>query len=444
MVVMGHDDDLTPEQPATPVARRRAGWVTQTFLDTGYSLLAFVVSLVFFVIVVTGLSLSVGLAIILGGILLLPLTLLVARAQAALERRTMRAMLGLEAPTPTYLPAQPGAGFWARTLAPVRDPQSWLDVLWSLIGLVTGTFAFGVVVAWWATVGAGLTYWFWSAYLPADNEGLATVLGLGESRTAESLVNLGLGVVALVTLPVGCRIAALAHGKLAELVLCSRAELQHRVDRAEETRDATRAAEAASLRRLERDIHDGPQQRLVRLSMDLGRARMRLGEEDASGAGALIDDAVEHARQAVAELRALSRGVAPPLLVDRGLRAAIEEMVTHAAVPVVSHLDLPEGPGALPLHVETAVYFAVAEALTNVAKHSQATSARVSVTVADGQVRATVADDGIGGAHLAKGLGLAGLRQRLDAVDGTLDVTSPEEGGTVVVASVPLSLGTAS
>jgi signal transduction histidine kinase len=433
---------MSDDEPMLHGPARGVGWLRQLFLDTGYALLGFAVSLLFFVVVVTGLSLSVGLAIIVGGVLLLPLTLLVSRGQAAFERRTLRSMLGLPAPTPTYLRAEPGAGFWTRVLTPVRDPQSWLDALWSLIGLVTGTAAFSIVVTWWAAVAGGLSYWFWSGYLPSDpeNEGLAGLLGLGDGRAAESLTNLVIGVIALVTLPFACRLAALMHGRLAQIVLCSRAELQHRVDRAEETRDATRAAEAASLRRLERDIHDGPQQRLVRLSMDLGRARMRLGE-DTSGAGELIDDAVEHARQAVAELRALSRGVAPPLLVDRGLRAAIEEMITHAAVPIEAHLDLPAGPGALPLHVETAVYFAVAEALTNVAKHSQATSARVSVTAAGGTVRAVVADDGVGGAQLAKGLGLAGLRQRLEAVDGTLEVTSEADAGTVVVATVPIELG---
>jgi signal transduction histidine kinase len=148
-----------------------------------------------------------------------------------------------------------------------------------------------------------------------------------------------------------------------------------------------------------------------------------------------IDEALAQARETVAELRSLSRGIAPPLLVDRGLAAALEEMLAQSAVPIESRIDVP---AQLPPHVETAVYFVVAEALTNVAKHSLATSASVTVVDAGSQVEVRVEDDGVGGAHPSKGLGLAGLRQRLAAVDGTLEVASPDGGGTVLLARIPV------
>jgi signal transduction histidine kinase len=193
-------------------------------------------------------------------------------------------------------------------------------------------------------------------------------------------------------------------------------------------------AEAESMRRLERDIHDGPQQRLVRLTMDLGRAKRQVAD-DPDRAAATIDEALAQARETVAELRSLSRGIAPPLLVDRGLAAALDEMLAQSAIPVESRIDVP---AQLPPHVETAVYFVVAETLTNIAKHSGAASASVSVVASAAEVEVRVEDDGVGGAHPAKGLGLSGLRQRLTAVDGTLEITSPEWVGTTVVARIPV------
>ena len=142
------------------------------------------------------------------------------------------------------------------------------------------------------------------------------------------------------TLPWVVRFAAVLHSSLAIALLSSRAELQEEVARVEVGRDAARQAEAESLRRLERDIHDGPQQRLVRLTMDLGRAKRQL-EQDPERAVSTIDGALEQARETVAELRALSRGIAPPLLVDRGLAAALAEMLNQSVVPVTSDIDVP-------------------------------------------------------------------------------------------------------
>jgi signal transduction histidine kinase len=428
-------DTLLPapawREPTRPRGLRRVA------LDSGYALSAFFLALPAFLVVVIDLSLGLGLAVLVGGVLLVWVAVMVARGFARFERIRLRGMLGKRAETPAYLCPQPEDGFWRKALLPLRDAQSWLDVLWCLVGLVTGTFAFALTLAWWAAAAGGLSYWFWQRWIPYDpddNTTLADLLGFGEGRHPEIVLNLVLGAVALLTLPLVTRFAAALHGGLAHLLLSSRAELQHEVRRVEGGREAARAAEASSLRRLERDIHDGPQQRLVRLSMDLGRARRQLAE-DPDRAGETIDAALLQARETVDELRSLSRGIAPPLLVDRGLTAALGELTVRSEVPVEATLDVPD---TLPPHVETAVYFVVAEALTNVAKHSGATRASVGVWMENGGVEVRVEDDGVGGAHPAKGSGLAGLKQRVLAADGRLEVASPEGGPTVVAAWLPL------
>ncbi len=424
----------TPARATAPSVARPRG-VRRVLYESAYSVSAFPIALVALIVVVIDLSLGIALVVFIGGILLIWVGVMVARGFARFERIRLRGMLGREAPTPRYVCARPGDGFWRRVLTPLKDAQSWLDVVWSLVGLVTGTIAFAVTLVWWVAAGIGLTYWFWQRWIPeGDESGLADLVGLEGGRTTESLLNLALGVVVLVTLPYAVRLVATMHASLAWVLLSSRAELQHEVARVEGGRDAARVAEAESMRRLERDIHDGPQQRLVRLTMDLGRAKKQVAD-DPERAAATIDEALAQARETVAELRSLSRGIAPPLLVDRGLAAALDEMLAQSAVPVESRIDVPAD---LPPHVETAVYFVVSEALTNVAKHSGAASASVSVVDAGTHVEVRVEDDGVGGAHPAKGLGLAGLRQRLAAVDGTLDLTSPERGGTVLLARIPV------
>jgi signal transduction histidine kinase len=425
----------TTSAPATEPAIARPRGVRRVLLESGYALSAFPIALVAFIVVLIDLTLGVALAVFIGGILLISVGIMVARGFARFERIRLRGMLGREAATPRYVCARPGSGFWRRQLTPLKDAQSWLDVVWAVVGLVTGTLAFAVTLGWWVATATGLTYWFWQHWIPeGDESGLASLIGLGEGRTTESLLNLGLGVVLLLTLPYAVRLVTTMHASLAWVLLSSRAELQHEVARVEGGRDAARVAEAESMRRLERDIHDGPQQRLVRLTMDLGRAKRQVAD-DPDRAAATIDEALAQARETVAELRSLSRGIAPPLLVDRGLAAALEEMLNQSVVPVEARIDVPT---QLPPHVETAVYFVVAEALTNVAKHSGAASASVSVVAAAHEVEVRVEDDGVGGAHPAKGLGLAGLRQRLTAVDCTLEIASPESVGTTLVARIPL------
>jgi signal transduction histidine kinase len=210
--------------------------------------------------------------------------------------------------------------------------------------------------------------------------------------------------------------------------------VQNRITAVEEQRDSAVSAEATALRRLERDIHDGPQQRLVRLAMDLGRARQQLGS-DPEAARATIEEALGQTRETLDELRALSRGIAPPILADRGLPSALAALASRCTVPVGLSVD-ETLPRLAPI-VENTAYFVVAEALANLAKHSQARAGAVDVSKMDGVLAVTILDDGVGGAHVAKGHGLAGLADRVRAAGGTLSVDSPTGGPTVIRAELP-------
>ncbi|QEC50680.1 histidine kinase [Baekduia soli] len=208
-------------------------------------------------------------------------------------------------------------------------------------------------------------------------------------------------------------------------------ELADRVDVLTRTRRGALDVQAAELRRIERDLHDGAQARLVALSMQLGRAEARL--EDRPEVAALLRAARSEASAAIAELRDLARGIAPPVLADRGLAAAIEALGRRAAIPVEVDVQLSRRP--LPV-VETAAYFVVAEALTNVAKHAGGASARVRVAEESGRLVIVISDDGPGGADTDGG-GLTGLRHRVEALDGALEVSSPSGEGTTIRAELP-------
>ncbi|MGN0064600.1 MAG: sensor histidine kinase [Nocardioides sp.] len=420
----------TPSSWRDPYA---PGVVGRTLRDSAYGLTALPVALLSCVAMVAGVGVGVSTLVIWVGIPVLVGTVALARVFASAQRVQLRG-LGVDVHTPDYRVAPHGASRVTRLLTPLRDVQSWLDVVWGVVSLVTGTLAFSVVLTWWAAAGAGTTYWFWQRWLPdQDGQSLAELIGLGQGRGPETLLNTAFGLVALATLPAAVRAVAWLHASLAVVLLDSRAAMQQEVRRVIGTRSAAQDAEVGSLRRLERDIHDGPQQRLVRLSMDLGRARRSV--DDPERTAALLDDALAQAREAVGELRSLSRGIAPPILVDRGLEAALRELAVRQPLPVGLEYDVA---GPLPAPVETALYFVVAEALTNVAKHSGAGQVLVRVERRGDEVLATVADDGTGGAHPAKGHGLAGLRTRLAGLEGTLELDSPDGGPTTVHARVPL------
>jgi signal transduction histidine kinase len=189
----------------------------------------------------------------------------------------------------------------------------------------------------------------------------------------------------------------------------------------------------AERRRLERDLHDGAQARLVSVNLLLGRVRLLV--EDQAEAAAMLDRAQSELRTGLAELRELARGIHPAVLVHRGLEPAITALASRSPVPVAVQADEER----LPPPVEIAAYFVVSEALTNVAKYAQASSASVSVRRDDDVLRVDIADDGVGGADAAGGSGLRGLADRVEALGGHLLVTSPPAAGTVIVAELPLT-----
>jgi signal transduction histidine kinase len=253
------------------------------------------------------------------------------------------------------------------------------------------------------------------------------------------------GAIFLLTLPFITHGLTWIHHAIARGMLSAfrSEELQVQMADLSASRSAAVAAEGTALRRLERDIHDGPQQRLVRLQMDLASAERQL-EKDPDAARALIAEARAQSKEALEELRALSRGFAPPILLDRGLVAALESLAVRSPLPTHVESLLPSEL-VLPPELERNAYFIAAEALTNVAKHAQARNAWVRLELR--RIPATdavwldvvVTDDGVGGASAVVGHGLAGIEERLRGLGGGVEVVSPAGGPTHVISHLPLT-----
>jgi signal transduction histidine kinase len=426
----------TPGAPVAPPAGPR-NWLRGVGIDTAYTLTSFPVAIAAFVVVVTGLSLGAGLLVIWVGVAVLAVTLVAARGFAAIERSWLPAVLGTPVSRPAY--RQDEGSALRRLLTPLRDPQTWLDALHAIVRFPLAVLGFVVTVTFWSGALGGLTYWAWDWALPnpstdPDNEDLLELLGFQSTSGSRIALYTAIGVVFAVLLPFAVRAVALLQAQFSRVVLTSRAATQAELGRLAEGRDAAVAAEAVALRRLERDIHDGPQQRLVRLGMDLSRAQRQL-DRDPQAARTTLSEAADLARETLEELRALSRGIAPPVLADRGLAAALAALAARSPVPVELAVDLPEE--RLAPVTENTAYFVVSEALANVAKYSGATVCRVSVQCTGERLRVVVEDDGLGGAVIAPGHGLAGLADRLRAVDGELIVDSPRGGPTRLTGVLP-------
>jgi signal transduction histidine kinase len=228
------------------------------------------------------------------------------------------------------------------------------------------------------------------------------------------------------------------YGGLARAILApsEQAELELRVRHLAQTREESLDTGAAELRRIERDLHDGAQARLVAMGLTLDAAG-RLIDTDPAAARALLIEARDASAKALGELRDLVRGIHPPVLADRGLAAAVRGLALDAAVRVrvIGDLD-----GRVPAPVESAAYFAVSELLANVAKHAGAGAAEVDLRHEADALRISVRDEGVGGADPARGTGLHGIGRRLAAFDGVLAVSSPAGGPTVVTLEVPCAL----
>jgi signal transduction histidine kinase len=314
--------------------------------------------------------------------------------------------------------------------AAAADPGLWLDAAHAIVAVPVTLVTSLVTALWWFTGLAAATV------AVRDELGPTAPMPVGKTVTGTAI-----GLVLLATLPLVTRACTAIQARLGQELLSDTSALHRRISGLEQERDTARAqtmaavtAEATALRRLERDLHDGPQQRLVRLAMELGRAQHHFDTRPEAVRVALAD-AIVQTQEALEELRALSRGIAPPVLADRGLRAALTALAARSTVP--AELDAEPLERRLDPAVETAAYFVIAEALTNVAKHSQARRCVVGLRHGAGSLRVWVWDDGAGGAALAKGHGLRGLDDRVLAAGGRLEVISPAGGPTTVAADLP-------
>jgi signal transduction histidine kinase len=415
----------------------------QVSIDSLYVLVGFPLGLLTVVLFMTGFFLGIGTLIIWIGLPVLTATLFLARGFAVVERARVAPVFGQRMPHPNYRRPGPDAGLVRRMLLPLADPQTWLDLLHGMFRFIPSTIAFSFVVTWWAGALGGLSapLWDWSIPRGPDDQDLPELLGMGSGAGTRLVLYVAIGVFFLGTLYPVVRGVAMLEAWFARGLLSGVGELREQVAEANAAREVAQAqkaaavsAEATALRRLERDIHDGPQQRLVRLAMDLGRAEQQFAT-DPEAARATVAEALTQTRETLDELRALSRGIAPPILVDRGLQAALTALAGRCTVPV--DLDAPVVERLDPA-VESTAYFVVAESLTNVAKHSHASEVQVSVQRIATGLLVTIADDGVGGASVAKGHGLAGLEDRVHAAGGVLAVDSPIGGGTRLTAALPI------
>jgi signal transduction histidine kinase len=384
---------------------------------------------------------GVGLVFIFIGLFVVLAALFIARGFGMLEviRLSYTGFPAIQ--MPAWDRKATGSSALAKALAPLVDGHYWLYLLWAMvIGPLIGFVTWSIAFAWTITAIAGTTYWIYGWVIPSSGRG-AVWLG---SQLNQTFFNLILGLVALATLPFITRGLTALHWGIARgmLGVFTTEQLQQQVAGLSSSRSAAVAAEGTALRRLERDIHDGPQQRLVRLQMDLAAADRQL-DSDPAAARTLLNEAMQQSKDALEELRALSRGFAPPLLLDRGLVAALDSMASRSSIPVKFVAELPDGT-VLPPELERNAYFVAAEAVTNAEKHSHATAVTLRVWLrreaeAVEWLDLTVSDDGVGGAAAIAGHGIAGLQERVHGLGGTLTVTSPRGGPTVLVAQLPLT-----
>ena len=400
---------------------------------------------VFALVVVAGSASPIGL-----GIVLLPRSLMLLRRTATAARRRASEWSGVEIEVPYRPLPDEGPTFTARMTrlwAQLRDPQTWRDLAWALLDPIIGAFL--------ASLAAGLILYgiygyvlgiFWQPLTHSGMNDWYTFIHVGQ---AGHLIFLR-----WFTLPVGTALIAAgvwaaptlirAHGRWTAVLLgptkqARQDALTHRVARLTETRADAVDTQAAELRRIERDLHDGAQARLVAMGMNLGAAESLLDERP-EAARALLVEAREASAKALTELRELVRGIHPPVLADRGLGDAVRALALDHPLPVEVTVDIP---GRLEPAVESAAYFAVSELLTNVAKHAHARSVRIDLWHRDRRLRVTCTDDGRGGAGMDGGSGLAGIERRIGTFDGVLAVHSPVGGPTTVTLEIPCASSSA-
>jgi signal transduction histidine kinase len=415
----------------------RAPIEARSWREFGYVLLGLPVGILLFTYAVTMVSVGAGLLITFLGVPVLAAGLAGCRGFGALERARARALLGVEVSAPEPLRPK-GRGVMAWMGAVLRSGSSWRQLLYAVIQFPWSVFSFVVAVTFWTYGWALLTYplWFWVFPVWAGQDGLQLY---GDETHSVYLDNpFEVTVTALVGLLFTMASPWIVRGlttvdRVMVGALLGPSRLGARVVELESDRGVVVDTAAADLRRIERDLHDGAQARLVALAMDLGLAKEKLAE-DPGAAAVMVDSAHGEVKTALQELRDLARGIHPAVLTDRGLDAALSSVASRCAVPVVVDVDLPARP--VPA-IEGIAYFTVSELLQNVSKHAGASRATVDVWKVENRLMLQVADDGVGGADTGRGSGLAGLAERIGAVDGILVVDSPAGGPTRVTAELP-------
>jgi signal transduction histidine kinase len=408
---------------------RRSLWWDLTHLTTDL-----VVGTVSFTVVVTLAATAIGLLITFP--LAIPVVwalFLAGRAIGRIERSRARALLAVEIDDPVR-PLTPGS-WWAHWKARFRDGARWRELAHGLLLLPLGVLNTVAVVTFWGGSAALVALPLYVGSLP----GGSAKFWLFDVEPGAAAVGLALvGVIGLVLVsPWVTHWLARLDAAEARWLLGprNRSQLEQRVSELETSREAAVDSAEAERRRIERDLHDGAQQRLVALAVSLGEARQQLDADPDSDAGReLVARSHDEAKAALQEIRDLVRGIHPVILEDRGLDAALSAVVARSPVPVQVEVSLTE---RLPAPIESAAYFTVTEALTNVARHAGATHAWVTVARVNDRLLVEVRDDGHGGADEATGTGLAGLRSRATSLGGWMHVVSPAGGPTTLTVELP-------
>lgn len=415
---------------------------SKLWLQTTHLLFDLPIGIIDFTAVITFLSLSGGLVVTLIGIPLLAATVLMGRLIATVERNRSQIFLGDNPPAPTAFNFKSASlnTMWAA----LKDAEGWKGLLYGVILMPLGIINFTIAVVMWS-LSIGFTFAFATFWLaPRGNgNGFYWITHQGRWHQVSDWVNLGLGVgltlFGLFLLGLTPRIinGLASLDRMLIRALCSpstKGLLNQRVSALEDSRSASVQGAATELRRIERNLHDGAQQHLVSVAMQLGLAKERINDETDPQIAELVTSAHKDAKQAIVELRDLVRGIHPAVLADRGLDAAVSALAARSPIPVDVKNEVQR---PLPTQVEATAYFVIGESLTNIAKHSQASEASVRLSEENDRLVIEVKDNGIGGAHNVPDGGLSGLRDRVRSIDGDMTISSPAHGPTRITVTLP-------
>ena len=395
--------------------------------DSLFCLTSFPIGLAFFLVAMIGGLVGLGLSFVGVGIGILAWTFALMLWGAQIERTRLRAFLDINVSEAHHWDTTEGK-LISRIWQVLRSPQVWRDFLYMGLLLPIGIIELGLVTLPIRFIWAPIFY-----FIFGSQQGV--IWGIQVSNPLIAIVVLGMGIVIAVPTALLINLTAKLHGQLGLLLLGTSQEevLSERVEELTESRSAIMRAMHMERKRIERDLHDGAQQQLVALAMDLGRAREKM-DSDPVAAREIIDSSHERAKRVMTEMRELVQGIHPAVLSDRGLDAAVSAVAGRMPMKVDVNVRVHE---RLPEEIESTAYFVVVEALTNTTKHAQADRARVNIRRDGNWLRITVTDNGRGGADPEQGSGMRGLRDRILALEGTFAFSSPPGQGTRITVEIP-------